>query len=123
MFPPENRWFWEELLAYSRAAFVSEFGFGQRASALHLRKRNKLIVAFAQGVLVAQSGLKGGAMNAYRVGREQKKVVATFKSDGTPDADGNAAIAEDPRAGGTVFEVSGNAQQYQKWLDDLSLSI
>ena len=123
VFPPENRGFWEELLTYSRATFVSEFGFGQRASALSLRKRNKLIVAFAQGVLVAQSGLGGGAMNAYRFGREQKKVVATLQSDGSPDADGNAAIAEDPRAGGTVFEVTRNEQQCEKWLDDLSLSI
>ena len=123
VFPPENREFWEELLSYSRAAFVSEFGFGQRASALLLRKRNKLIVSFAQGVLVAQSGVGGGAMNAYRFGRDQKKVVATFKSDGSPDADGNAAIAEDPRVGGTVFEVTGNEQQYKKWLDDLSSSI
>ena len=123
VFPPENRELWEELLAYPRAAFVSEFGFGQRASALHLRKRNKLIVAFAQGVLVAQSGLGGGAMNAYRFGREQKKGVATFKSDGSAGADGNAAIAEDPRAGGTVFEVTGNEPQYEKWLDELSLSI
>lgn len=123
VFPPENRGLWEELLAYPRAAFVSEFGFGQRASALHLRKRNKLIVAFAQGILVAQSGVGGGAMNAYRFGREQKKAVATFKSDGSAEADGNAAIAEDPRAGGVVLEVAGNVPQYEKWLDELSLSI
>ena len=47
------------------AVFVSEFGFGQRAASLLLRKRNKLIAAFAQGVLVAQSAVDGGAMNAY----------------------------------------------------------
>ena len=78
VFPPENREFWEQLLEYPGAALVSEFGFGQRASSLLLRKRNKLIVAFAQGVLVAQSAANGGAMNAYRFGRAQKKPVATF---------------------------------------------
>ena len=123
VFPPENRELWEELLACPRAAFVSEFGFGQRASALHLRKRNKLIVAFAQGVLVAQSGLSGGAMNAYRFGREQKKPVATFESDGPADTDGNSAIAEDPRVGGTVFQVSASEACYEKWLSALSSSI
>ena len=73
LFPPENRTLWEELLDYPGAAFVSEFGFGRRASALLLRKRNKLIAAFSQGVLVAQSSYGGGAMNAYRFAREQKK--------------------------------------------------
>ena len=57
---------------------MSELGFGVRASALTLRKRNKLIVAFARGVLVAQSAKDGGAMNAYRFAVEQKKPVATF---------------------------------------------
>ena len=73
VFPPENRGLWEELLAHPGAVFVSEFGFGQRASSLLLRKRNKLIVAFAQGVLVAQSALDGGAMNAYRFGAGAKE--------------------------------------------------
>ena len=76
IFPPENRKLWEKLRAHSKAVFVSEFEFGRRASSLLLRKRNKLIVAFAQGVLVAQSAVTGGAMNAYRFGREQKKPVA-----------------------------------------------
>ena len=79
VFPPENRPLWEELLTYSGAAFVSQFGFGQRASSLQLRKRNKLIVAFAQGIVVVQSAVDGGAMNAYRFGLEQKKPIATSK--------------------------------------------
>ena len=119
VFPPENRNLWEELLAYSGAAFVSEFGFGQRASSLSLRKRNKLIVAFAQGVLVAQSAADGGAMNAYRFGREQKKPVATFKPDGSKDTTGNAVIGEDTRTGGCTFELIVGESQYETWLDGL----
>ena len=120
VFPPENRPLWEELLAYSNAAFVSEFGFGMRASSLQLRKRNKLIVAFAQGVLVAQSAVDGGAMNAYRFGREQKKPVATFRSDGAKDTTGNAAIAQDTRTGGIAFAPSAGSSEYTRWLDGLS---
>ena len=123
VFPPENRVLWEQLLAYPGAAFVSEFRFGQRASALQLRKRNKLIVAFAQDVLVAQSATSGGAMNAYRFGREQKKRVATFKSDGSKDTTGNAEIAKDARTGGFAFELTASKSQYEKWLDGLSSSI
>lgn len=120
VFPPENRSLWEELLAYPGAVFVSEFGFGQRASSLQLRKRNKLIVAFAQGVLVAQSAVDGGAMNAYRFALEQKKPVATFSPDGSKDTTGNAVIGEDSRTGGCIFESIVGESQYETWLDGLS---
>ena len=120
VFPPENRSLWEELLAYPRAVFVSEFGFGQRASSLHLRKRNKLIVAFAQGILIAQSAADGGAMNAYRFGREQKKPVATFKPDGSKDTTGNIVIGEDSRTRGCILELITGESQYETWIDGLS---
>ena len=120
VFPPENRGLWEELLAYPGAVFVSEFGFGQRASSLLLRKRNKLIVAFAQGVLVAQSALNGGAMNAYRFGREQKKPVATFRTDGSEETSGNALIEKDGRRGGFAFELPDNPKRHEAWLQQLS---
>ena len=120
LFPPENRRLWEELLANPRAVFVSEFGFGQRASSLLLRKRNKLIVAFAQGVLVAQSALTGGAMNAYRFGREQKKPVATFRTDGAEQTSGNALIEKDDRTGRFAFELADNPNRHETWLRQLS---
>jgi len=119
-FPPENRPLWEELLAYSGAAFVSEFGFGQRASSLHLRKRNKLIVAFAQGIMVVQSAVDGGAMNAYRFGLEQKKPIATFKADGLKDTSGNAVIVQDPRTLAVAFEPTSDESEYKTWLHRLS---
>lgn len=120
VFPPENRELWEQLLKYPQAAFVSEYGFGLRASSLLLRKRNKLIVAFSQGVLVAQSAIDGGAMNAYRFGREQKKPVATFNADGSEETSGNALIAEDRRTGACAFESTCNESSYELWLQGLS---
>jgi DNA protecting protein DprA len=94
-FPPENRPLWDELVSYDGAVFVSEFPFGTAASTLTLRKRNKLIVAFAEGVLVGQSSATGGAMNAYRFAREQRKPAVTFASDGTPETSGNALIVDE----------------------------
>ena len=120
VFPPENRILWEELLNYAGAVFVSQFGFGQRASSLMLRKRNKLIVAFAQGVLVAQSAVDGGAMNAYRFGREQKKPVATFRADGSHYTTGNAVIAETRLPRDVTFELTADGAKYATWLDALS---
>lgn len=123
IFPPENRPLWYRLQAYADAAFVSEFRFGRRASSLSLRKRNKLIVSFAEGVLVAQSGIKGGAMNAYRFGKEQKKPIATFYSDGNDDVSGNSAIIHDSNANVTTFNLSRNLMQFNSWLNLLSSSI
>ena len=100
--------------------FVSEFGFGQRASSLLLRKRNKLIAAFVQGLVVAQSAVDGGAMNAYRFAREQKKPVAAFRNDGSKDTTGNAAIENDGRTGGFVLESTGKESEYEAWLQKLS---
>jgi predicted Rossmann fold nucleotide-binding protein DprA/Smf involved in DNA uptake len=75
------------------AVAVSEFPFGTLASKLTLRKRNKLIVAFARGVLLSQTSSDGGAMNAYRFASEQHKPIATFAGDGTNRTSGNEQIA------------------------------
>lgn len=120
VFPPESRELWEKLLADPRAVFVSEFGFGQRASSLLLRKRNKLIVAFVEGVLVAQSAMDGGAMNAYRFGREQRKPVATFRNDGSKETTGNATIENDARTGRFGLEARCRESEYEAWLRTLS---
>ena len=125
-FPPENKELWAELLDYGGAVAVSEFPFGTAASALTLRKRNKLIVSFALGVLVSQSSAKGGAMNAYRFGKEQKKPVATFEPDGTDQTSGNAQIASTDvqhrvgAAAGEAFSLHGRQAEWSEWLSKLS---
>jgi DNA protecting protein DprA len=124
-FPPENRGLWERLLAYPGAAFVSEFPFGTAAAALTLRKRNKLIVAFARGVLVSQSSAKGGAMNAFRFALEQRRPVVSFASDGQPDSSGNELIAEPdqkslPNGGARLFPREPAPEEWRRWLQELS---
>jgi DNA protecting protein DprA len=120
-FPPENRHLWDELLHYSGAAFVSELGFGARASSLTLRKRNKLIVAFARGVLIAQSAKDGGAMNAFRFAVEQKKPIATFQADDAADMSGNRLIAADSGRE-TLPGDRMDLEAYERWLRQLSFS-
>jgi DNA protecting protein DprA len=132
-FPPENRTLWQELLDYPRAVFVSEFPFGTAAAALTLRRRNRLIVAFATGVLLSQTSAKGGAMNAYRFALEQKKPVATFAGDTTPDTSGNDAIAADlakehaklldGTSRSVIFPVGERRELWQAWLVQVSSSI
>jgi DNA processing protein len=122
-FPPENKQLWEQFLVSNRAVFVSEFGFGVRAASLTLRKRNRLIVALARGVLIGQSASKGGAMNAYRFAREQHKPVATFASDHNEDTSGNKLISEEHHERDRVFPISVNKTSYTQWLHQLSSSI
>ena len=138
-FPPENKRFFEELLDYKKAVIASEFPFGTGASALTLRKRNKLIVAFARGVLLSQTSATGGAMNAYRFALEQHKPIATFKGDGTKRTSGNEAIERGeesaPKRGAagqqqlehtvagpaTVFPAdASDPRPWDKWLQRLS---
>lgn len=122
-FPPENRNLWDKFLASRNAAFVSEFPFGRRAASLTLRKRNKLIVAFAHGVLISQSSSKGGAMNAYNFAREQRKPVATFADDGTPETSGNKLISGERLLTDSVFPIGRDDGAFATWLRQLCSSI
>lgn len=115
-FPPENFHLWKRLLEYPGAVMVSEFAFGTGASKLTLRKRNKLIVGCSRAVFISQSRLNGGAMNAYRFAREQKKPVATCGADGREDTLGNAKIAEELRQGDAVFATGASQQEFVDWL-------
>jgi DNA processing protein len=119
-FPPENREFWRQLLDYPKAVFVSESPFGSLASSLSLRKRNKLILSFAQGVLVGQSSNRGGAMNAYRFSIEQHKPVATFESDGEDDTIGNETISGTSAVPSTTFARNwADYDAWEAWLREL----
>lgn len=119
-FPPENRELFEQFLECGRAAFVSEFPFGTGASGMTLRKRNKLIVAAAKGVLIGQSSADGGAMNAFRFAIEQRKPVATFESDGTAETSGNAVIAREQKVPAVSFKQSVVETEWRTWLSTLS---
>jgi DNA protecting protein DprA len=122
-FPPENRKLWQDLLEYPGATMVSEFPFGTAASALTLRKRNKLIVAAALGVLVSQSSAKGGAMNAYRFALEQKKLVATFEPNGTDATSGNDVIRKGEPPSVVFPAENPDLDSWDQWLRKLSSSI
>lgn len=119
VFPPENRSLWLELMDSGRAVFLSEFALGQRAKSLTLRKRNKLIVAAAQGILVGQSHKSGGAMNAFRFGLEQRKPIATFEPDGTELSSGNQEIMGSAKGQTLALPGTPAPEDYRGWLRGL----
>ena len=123
VFPPENRKLWHDLMDSGRAVFISEFAFGRRAASLTLRKRNKLIVSTAQGILIAQSSKSGGAMNAFRFGLEQKKPIATFDADETDRTSGNRKISGSAKGNIVSFPTMPMQEDYRRWLRALCSSI
>ncbi len=84
-----------------------------------LRKRNKLIVAAARGVLIGQSSVTGGAMNAYRFAIEQRKPVATFAADGAADAEGNRQIESEHKVPTVAFPTTSTSDRWDEWLSKL----
>lgn len=124
VFPPENRDLWQALMARPGAVAVSEFRFGVRASNTNLKRRNKTIVALARGVLVSQSAVDGGAMNAFHFALEQRKPLATFEPDHTEETSGNRRIATEKKVPVTVFPSGRDARElYEAWLRQLFSSI
>ena len=118
-FPPEHREIWRRFIDRTGAVFISEFGFGVGANALNLRKRNKMIVGMANGVLVSQSTESGGARNAYRFAIEQKKPIATFGGDGSSDTSGNELIAGSAAKVRSTVLDSGGSGAWERWLREL----
>ena len=77
---------------------------------------------FSPAVMIAQSAVNGGAMNAYRFGREQGKPVAAFEPDDFQDIGGNTATKNDKKIGGYSFNLKSNPSEYSEWLQSLSCS-
>ena len=69
IYPPENAPLYVE--ARQRGLLISQFPFGSAPSPANLRQRNKLIVALAEAVVIAESDVQGGAMIAARSALEQ----------------------------------------------------
>jgi len=124
-FPPENRELWHAWLERPGVCAISEFPLGTKASALQLRKRNKTTVGVARAVVVGQSSLKGGTMNAYRFAREQRKPVLAFSADRRNDTSGNRKIEAEEAEQLELAESYDGAHVYpllKAWLNEASSS-
>lgn len=69
--PKSNTAIYEEII--TKGLIISEYPFGTKTSALNLKKRNKLTVGLSKFVVVIETGVKGGTMNAVKAAQEQKK--------------------------------------------------
>jgi len=78
-YPSEHRSLYNRIIENNLVC--SEFPFGTRTNPIRLKKRNKTIVAFSLGAFVVQTSIKGGAMNAVRACKEQRKPVFSIQPD------------------------------------------
>jgi DNA processing protein len=75
-YPPENAVLYG--LMADQALLVSEFPFGAAPTPENLRKRNKLIVALSEVVVVAECPANSGALIAARAALEQRRPLFVF---------------------------------------------
>lgn len=91
-YPPENDSLYNKIIA--KGLVLSEFPFGVRVTTENLRKRNRTIVAFAKGTIVAECPIKSGAMIAARFTSQQKKPLFSFRYDERVDNSGGMWLIE-----------------------------
>ena len=77
IYPPENAPLYVE--TRQRGLLISQFPFGSAPSPANLRQRNKLIVALAEAVVIAESDVQGGAMIAARSALDQGRNLFTLQ--------------------------------------------
>ncbi len=79
IYPPENIGLYNEIL--QNGGVISEYTFGTKISPLRLKKRNRIISGLSMAVIIVQSAYDGGAMNAYKGAKEEKKKILTVDPD------------------------------------------
>ena len=69
LYPPENKELAERIAG--QGAVISEFPFGRKADKSTFPMRNRIVSALSSGVVVVESGVKGGAMITADLAAEQ----------------------------------------------------
>ena len=78
---------------------IAEYPFGTHPLAVNLKKRNKIIVGLSEGLIVVQTGIRGGVYNAVKAAKEQRKpVFAVEPSLDLGQFDGNLDLISSRKA-------------------------
>ena len=84
LYPPENEELAEKIAR--RGAVVSEYPMGRQADRMTFPYRNRIISGLSMGVLLVESGVKGGSMHTMDAAMEQGRTV--FALPGRIDSPG-----------------------------------
>lgn len=113
IYPPENEKLQRDIA--ERGLLIAESAFGTRPIARHFPKRNRIISALSQGVLVVEAALRSGSLITARQAGEQGREV--FAVPGSP---------LDPRARGANRLIRDGARLVEEAddiLDELKPSL
>jgi DNA processing protein len=73
LYPPENAGLADQIAR--KGAVVSEYPMGRQADRMTFPYRNRIISGLSMGVLLTESGLKGGSMHTVESAMEQGRTV------------------------------------------------
>lgn len=103
-YPPENRALEKAILEYG-GAIVSELPFHRPPNAFHFPRRNRIIAALSQPVVIIEGEVKSGALITAKLALEQgKDVLAVPGSIDSPQSGGPNSLIK--QGAGVVTSVS-----------------
>jgi len=73
LYPPENKGLADEIA--KQGAVISEYPMGRQADRMTFPYRNRIIAGLSRGVLLTESGIKGGSMHTADAAMEQGRTV------------------------------------------------
>lgn len=97
IYPKENKELFYQIV--DNGAVISEFEPGTKPDAVNFPRRNRLISALSQGVLIIETGIKGGAMQTATIAIDQgKEVYAVPGEINKPYSEGNNFLIQQGNA-------------------------
>ena len=80
IYPPENKEIYEQIA--KQGCIISEFPLGTKATASNFPRRNRIVAALSEGVLVVEASNNSGSLITAQYGIDMKKTI--FAVPGTP---------------------------------------
>ncbi len=115
-YPPENRALEKAILEYG-GAIVSELPFNRPPNAFHFPRRNRIIAALSQPVVVIEGEVKSGALITAKLALEQgKDVLAVPGPIDSPQSGGpNSLLAQGAGVVSNVADILEYIPQAQRF--------
>ncbi|MBR5151572.1 MAG: DNA-processing protein DprA [Elusimicrobiaceae bacterium] len=115
-YPPENRALEKAILQYG-GAIVSELPFNKPPNAFHFPRRNRIIAALSQPVIVIEGEIKSGALITAKLALEQgKDVLAVPGPIDSPQSGGpNSLLAQGAGVVTNVADIREYIPQAQRF--------
>ena len=122
VYPAENRDLAEQLIEQG-GCLVSEYPVGARPAGPAFVERDRIQSGLSEGILVIETGTRGGTMHTVKFAREQKRQIACIDyAEGRffagTNAEGNRRLLEDE----TVRPIR-DGRAFTRFLNDLKSTL